>query len=120
MSGVHDAPAPALRVSVFWQDEQGRSWLRELSLPAGATAGDAVLASGLQPMLGSARWQGPEPELRLAVFGRLCDPAGMLRDGDRVDITRALRVDPKQARRLRAQAAARSRPAARASGRGRA
>ncbi len=114
MTGMHEAPAPpALRVSVFWQDEQGRCWLRELSLPAGATAGDAVRASGLEPMLGSARWQGTGAELRLAVFGRLCDPAGMLRDGDRVDITRALRVDPKQARRLRAQATARQRASGR-------
>lgn len=107
------SPAGVVHASVFWQDEQGRSWLRELCLPAGATLADAVRASGLEPMLGGARWEGAEAALRLAVFGRLRDPAGALHEGDRVDITRGLRIDPKQARRLRAQATRRPRPSGR-------
>ncbi len=102
-----------LRASVFWQDAQGRAWLREVRLPAPATLGDAVRASELEPLFGAAAWQGPAPSLRLAVFGALRDADSPLRDGDRVDITRALLVDPKQARRLRAQASPKPRGAAR-------
>ncbi len=96
---------PGLRVQVYWQDAQGRAALRTLQLAAGATAGDAVRASGLQHLLPDASWEQPGGSLRLAVHGRACAPQQALRDGDRVDITRALRIDPKEARRLRARAA---------------
>ncbi len=94
---------PGLRCSVYWSDGDGGAWLRELELPAGATLADAVLASGLGAMLPDASWRQPGGALRLAVWGRLRDPGEALRDGDRVDVTRALRLDPKEARRLRAR-----------------
>lgn len=102
MSGT--VASGSLRASVFWHDGHGTAQLRDVWLPAGATLADAVRASGLEPAFGGARWQGDGATLRLAVFGSLRDPASALRDGDRVDVTRALRVDPKEARRLRARA----------------
>lgn len=63
-----------------------------LELPAGATVGDAVEASGL-PLEGTAGQ---------AVYGVRVATDAPLRDGDRVELLRPLQLDPKQARRLRA------------------
>ncbi len=92
-----------LRAAVYWHDARGQAWLREVLLPAGSTLGDAVRASGLEPRLAEAGAGFAAGGLRLAVFGRLREAGEALRDGDRVDITRGLLVDPKQARRLRAR-----------------
>lgn len=81
-----------LRVEVM------RAWPRrhrsvQLELPAGATVADAVAACGL-PLDGVAGQ---------AVFGELAPPSRLLRDGDRVELLEALRLDPKEARRRRAR-----------------
>jgi putative ubiquitin-RnfH superfamily antitoxin RatB of RatAB toxin-antitoxin module len=85
-------PAAALRVEVV------RAWPRrhcavQLALPAGATIADAMAACGL-PLDGVAG---------CAVFGELAPPGQRLRDGDRVELLEALRLDPKEARRRRAR-----------------
>lgn len=61
-------------------------------LPGGASAGDAVAASGL-----AARG------LRLGIGGREVPAVEALHDGDRVDILRPLALDPREARRRRAK-----------------
>ena len=66
-----------------------------LELAAGATAADALAASGLlrsEPALAAA-------PLELSVFGRLVAPQQVLRDGDRVEVLRPLQADPKEVRR---------------------
>jgi hypothetical protein len=60
---------------------------RALRLPGGATLGDALRAAGMD---------GPA-----GVWGRVRVASTPLRDGDRVELYRALTVDPKEARRLR-------------------
>jgi putative ubiquitin-RnfH superfamily antitoxin RatB of RatAB toxin-antitoxin module len=65
----------------------------QLALPAGATIADAMAACGL-PLDGVAG---------CAVFGELAPPGQRLRDGDRVELLEALRLDPKEARRRRAR-----------------
>jgi putative ubiquitin-RnfH superfamily antitoxin RatB of RatAB toxin-antitoxin module len=92
-----------LRCSVFWSDGSGTDCLRELQLPPGATLGDAVAASGIAALAADASWRQPDGALRLAVWGRPRQAGDALHDGDRVDVTRALRIDPKEARRLRAR-----------------
>jgi hypothetical protein len=67
-----------------------------LALPAGATAVDALRASGV---LG--RHAIPEAGLSLGLWGRACTPDQPLRERDRVEIYRPLLVDPKEARRQR-------------------
>jgi putative ubiquitin-RnfH superfamily antitoxin RatB of RatAB toxin-antitoxin module len=62
-----------------------------VSLPAGATVGDAVRASGLGG------------EGKYGVFGKPRRADDPLADGDRVEIYRPLVVDPKEARRRRAR-----------------
>ena len=86
----------ALHVEVVYCPLPGRCDLVRLSLPAGATAGDALQASGLVQ-----RHALVPHELRLGVWCKVREPAHPLRDRDRVEVYRALIVDPKEARRLR-------------------
>lgn len=75
-----------------------RQRLVTVDLAAGATARDAVHASGLAN-------EFPEIDVErvpLGVFGRACAGDTVLRAGDRVEIYRPLQVDPKEARRRRA------------------
>jgi putative ubiquitin-RnfH superfamily antitoxin RatB of RatAB toxin-antitoxin module len=73
-------------------------WLQaSLRLPAGATALQALKASGLIDQLPP----GLLDHLVLGLWGRACPAETALHDGDRVELTRPLEVDPKEARRLR-------------------
>ncbi len=93
--------AATLRVQVAYALPD-RQWLIALELPAGTTAADAVRASGL-----AAKYpQFDIDNAPLGIFSRPCAPATRLRDGDRVEIYRALLCDPKQVRRERAAQAA--------------
>jgi uncharacterized protein len=67
-----------------------------LVLPVASTVRDALVASGFLERHGLMI-----DAVHCGVWGRRCDPARVLRDGDRVEIYRALAVDPKEARRLR-------------------
>jgi putative ubiquitin-RnfH superfamily antitoxin RatB of RatAB toxin-antitoxin module len=40
----------------------------------------------------------------MAIFGQLCDASTRLHEGDRVELLRPLQLDPKEARRRRAEA----------------
>ena len=71
-----------------------REW--QLDLPPGATVTDALHASGLQQLLA----ERPEG-LVLGIWGRKARPQQRLRENDRVEVYRALLVDPKAARRER-------------------
>jgi putative ubiquitin-RnfH superfamily antitoxin RatB of RatAB toxin-antitoxin module len=68
-----------------------------LDLPAGATAHQAVLASGLAAACPGLALEDCE----VGVWGRRCEWGAPLREGDRVEIYRGLLVDPKVARRER-------------------
>ncbi len=73
-----------------------RQVLRRVRLPQGGRVADAIEASGLAaefPEIGSAP---------VGIFGVKADRAALLRDRDRVEIYRPLRLDPKDIRRLRA------------------
>ncbi len=61
-----------------------------------ATVGDALDAAG---------WALDAEFIGLAVFGVAATHATMLHEGDRVELLRGLQLDPKQARRLRAERA---------------
>lgn len=71
-----------------------------VTLPSPATAGEAIEASGVR-----ARF--PEIDLARQTVGVFATPVALdhaLHDGDRVEIYRALQVDPKEMRRRRAGA----------------
>ena len=75
-----------------------RAWSVRVTLPAPATVGQA-LQRGLPPAPGLE----VDPA-RLAVFGRAVGLDAPLHDGDRIELLRPLKVDPKDARRRRAGA----------------
>jgi len=69
-----------------------------LTLPEETTLEAAVKASGLLERF-------PEialSELNVGVFGVVCKPDQAINEGDRIEIYRPLRRDPKEARRQRA------------------
>ena len=73
-----------------------------LTLPDGATVGDALIAGGLV----HAEPDRTEPDTGIAdcaVFGVRVGHGDVLRDGDRLELLRPLQIDPKDARRRRAQ-----------------
>ena len=70
-----------------------RQVIARVELPAGSTVEDAVSASGLAEA-------GAVP--RFGIYGKVVTAGTVVRDGDRVEIYRPLRADPKDLRRLRA------------------
>jgi len=73
-----------------------RQTVRRVSLPAGSTVEDAVAASGL------AREFEKLDSGHIGIYGNSVAAGTILRDGDRVEIYRPLRIDPKDLRRARA------------------
>ncbi len=87
-----------LRVSVVYAGESDQAEVA-LELPEGSTIADAVAASGL-----ATRFPGIDiAAAGVGIWYRLREPHTLLSDGDRVEIYRPLKVDPKQARRERAR-----------------
>ena len=69
-----------------------------VTVPAGATLRDAILASGVLER---------HPDIRLetqafGIFGKRAALEARLSPGDRIEVYRALAIDPKEARRRRA------------------
>jgi putative ubiquitin-RnfH superfamily antitoxin RatB of RatAB toxin-antitoxin module len=89
--------AETLRVSVVYA-EPGRQIVRELDVAAGATVADAIRSSEIAAAAGLAAGD----LTHLGIFGKTVAADTALRDGDRVEILRALKIDPKEARRRRA------------------
>ncbi len=101
------ASAERVRATVVYLSPQ-----RQLALPVELTRGsslqEAVAASGLLQ-------QAPElagQPLDLGVFNRLRQASEPVHDGDRIEVYRPLAVDPKEARRVRAEVRRRRKAAA--------
>jgi putative ubiquitin-RnfH superfamily antitoxin RatB of RatAB toxin-antitoxin module len=85
-------------VEVAWSPGPGEVRRGRVRLRPGATVADALAACADQGW--PEGWQG----VAVGVWGK-CRPADHpLQDGDRVECYRALRVDPKEARRQRYRA----------------
>ena len=88
----------ALRVEVVYA-RSGAQAVAQVSVHPGATVRDAVERSGV------LHGHPPSAELSFGIFGRRVSPERRLVDGDRVEIYRPLRADPRVARRARARKA---------------
>jgi len=88
--GPGDAAA-TIRVEIVFSPGPGQVQRLTLDLPGGSSVAQALARSG---------WALPA-EVRVGVWGRPCGLDNKLRDRDRVEIYRPLRVDPKEARRQR-------------------
>ena len=91
-----------LRVEVVYALAEAQTVV-QVSLHPGATVRDAVARSGL------LQGRSAPAELRFGIFGRRVSPERRLVDGDRIEIYRPLRAEPRAARRARAKAARRPR-----------
>jgi putative ubiquitin-RnfH superfamily antitoxin RatB of RatAB toxin-antitoxin module len=94
---IPDAPPATICVEVVYADAQGEVG-RHVDIASGTTVQDAIETSGIRSAL--------PPGFTLAsvgIFGRVVAMNALLRDGDRVELYRPLRIDPKQARRRRAE-----------------
>ncbi len=85
-----------MKVTVVWATPQVQD-IVPIAIPPGATAADAIARSGL-----AARYGFEAARMVVAIFGRRAPLHARLAEGDRIEITRPLTVDPKEARRLRA------------------
>jgi putative ubiquitin-RnfH superfamily antitoxin RatB of RatAB toxin-antitoxin module len=89
-----------VRIVVVYCPRPGEVDIRELDVPAPLTVRDALAASGLleaHPAIDLATQ-------RIGIWGRRCRLEDSVREGDRIEVYRPLRVDPKEARRLRYRA----------------
>ena len=88
--------ADTLSVQVCFATPQA-TFLRELTLPGGATVQQAIAQSGVLAAF-------PEIDLqhhRVGIYGKLKAPETILRAHDRIEIYRPLKADPKESRRNR-------------------
>ena len=92
-----DVGATTLRVVLAAALVPGQVELTTLDLPGGTDVGAALHASGLRQRLPESVW----PALQIGIWGQACTLKTLLCDGDRIELYRALLVDPKEARRLR-------------------
>ncbi|QRR32363.1 RnfH family protein [Hydrogenophaga sp. YM1] len=88
-----------MRVTLLYASAPRMVHQAEVDLPDGASARDALRAAGWLMQFPETALLGDG--LSLAVWGRRCEPDQVLREGDRLELLRALRVDPKVARRER-------------------
>ena len=89
--------AERIRVAVVYADPQTQieKWV---DVSVDSTAGEAIAASGIADSLPS----GFTPAA-IGIYGRIVDEHHRVRDGDRIELYRPLVIDPKEARRRRAQ-----------------
>jgi len=96
-----------IAVEVAWSPAARAMQLVALRLPAGATLGDALRASGVEALAAAARDEAAlaAAGLSTAIRARARPLDTPLREGDRVEVLRALTVAPMDARRARYEAA---------------
>lgn len=91
-----DASGP-VHVTVAYSPGPGVVDEVAVELPAGATVADALRASGVLE-----RYPGIDlATQRVGVWGKFGAPGDAVRERDRIEVYRALKVDPKEARRQR-------------------
>ncbi len=85
-----------IEVAYALPDEQ---WVLAVTVEAICTVGEAIHSSGILERF-------PDIDLthnKVGIFGQQASLDALLREGDRVEVYRPLLIDPKQARRVRAQ-----------------
>lgn len=87
-----------MRVELAYADPE-REVLIGFEARPGSSVLDCVECSGLFDLAPELRDAGPG----FAIFGRRVESAAPVSEGDRIEVLRPLRIDPKEARRLRAR-----------------
>jgi putative ubiquitin-RnfH superfamily antitoxin RatB of RatAB toxin-antitoxin module len=74
--------------------------LQALQLPEGATVAEVIEASDI-----AQQFPGTDlGALQAGIWGKQVERGRVVRDGDRVELYRPLEIEPREARRLRAEA----------------
>ncbi len=94
--GSAEAAMP-LKVQVSYSPAPREIDTVDLQLPPGSTLADALRASGLLERHGLAL----DDDLSVGIWTKTRPLDSVLREADRVEIYRGLKVDPKEARRQR-------------------
>lgn len=97
-----EGAAATIHVAVACSPFIGEAIEVVVAVAAGATAGDAIRASGFVERFPGLAAIPPA----IGIWGRRCAADAHLAEGDRVELYRPLAVDPKEARRRRAKEAA--------------
>lgn len=85
---------PDIKIEVVAASPE-RQVLLELSAPAGTTLGEIIESSRILK-----RFPGFDQEsLQFGIWGRVVSMEHVLEEGDRVEVYRPLRIDPREARR---------------------
>lgn len=93
----------AIKVTVFYTDELNQPRTRHIELEEGACVRDALALVNITTLLnGHSRAVG--------VFGKKKGLGDLLQEGDRVEVYRPLKVDPKVARQRRVEKQRREQP----------
>lgn len=77
-----------------------RQVLRAMQVASGSTAADVIAQSGIQTEFPEMRVE----ELEIGVWGKLVAGDHVVQGGDRIELYRALCIDPREARRQLARA----------------
>ncbi|MEM6775501.1 MAG: RnfH family protein [Pseudomonadota bacterium] len=94
----------SIQVEVAFALPEKQALLR-IRVPRGSTALEAARLSGIEERFDELAL---DESSRLGVFGQVVSPTQVVEEGDRVEIYRPLKADPKEVRKARA-ARARSR-----------
>ncbi|RZI74990.1 MAG: RnfH family protein [Pseudomonas sp.] len=89
----------SISVTLLCSPAARQTFEQALDLPEGATVSEAVLASGLDGQFPALDWRALTP----GVWGKVVGWDRVLQQDDRLELCRALLVDPKVARRERFQ-----------------
>jgi len=84
--------------------EHDKQLIKSISVAAGTTAIQAVQLSGIREEFPQIR---DDEEIEIGIFSKKSPADEVLKEGDRVEIYRSLLIDPKEARRLKAEVAER-------------
>lgn len=89
---------PPVTAIVAWAAPEIQE-LTPVTVPAGTTIGEAIALSGV-----AVAYDLDLSGITVGVFGERRRLDALVRDGDRIELYRPLRADPKEARRRRAEA----------------
>ena len=92
--------ADQIHIEIVYAQEQ-QAIVKALPMAQGSRLGDALAAAG-----GAAEFYGVDlANAPVGIFGRLARKDQELKDGDRIEIYRPLKIEPKAARRARSRTA---------------
>lgn len=98
MNSAGDPACAPIAVTVAWSPRARQVCQRALKLAPGSTVRDALADAGVLDLYRTDYADDPRC---LGIWGRRVTLAQALQAGDRVELWRPLRVDPKRARRER-------------------